>query len=160
MSESLGLGDIVIAKDVIDYDMDCRNFILSFNPSYKHKLGEIPFSNLRAFPCDPKLMEIALKSNVEAKTHVGRIATGSEFVVQSRKQHLFDKYWKELENPLCLEMEGSAVAQICHVYKIPFLVLRTISDTFSGDANEEFDKFLKVAAEHNNAIALFILKNL
>eukprot|EP01080_Neovahlkampfia_damariscottae_P011951 gene11951-5352_t len=160
MSEDNELGEIVIGKDVIDYDMDCRNFILPFDSEYKHKLGEIPFTKLRAFACDQKLIEIAMKSDTKVTKKIGRIATGSEFVVQSRKQEIFDKSWKELEFPLCVEMEGSAVAQICQVYNIPFLLLRTISDTFKGDANLEFGKFLKVAAEHNNSMALFIVKNL
>jgi adenosylhomocysteine nucleosidase len=160
MSESLGLGDVVIGKDVIDYEMDCRNFILPWDRNYQHKLGEIPFLNFRTYAGDEKLAEIAMKSNVGVKIHSGRIATGSEFVIQSRKQDLYDKFWKDLEYPLCLEMEGSAVAQICHVYKIPFILLRAISDTFKGDANQEFEKFLKIAAEHNNQMAVFIIKNL
>eukprot|EP01080_Neovahlkampfia_damariscottae_P005324 gene5324-9134_t len=160
MSESIGLGDIIIAKDVIDYEMDCRNFKLPWDETYQHKLGEIPFLQLRTFPCDKKLIDIAMKTKIEVSKKLGRIASGSEFVIQSRKKEIYDKIWKELEFPDCLEMEGSAVAQICHVYQIPFLLIRTISDTFKGDANLEFGKFLKVAAQHNNEMAIDIIKNL
>ena len=48
-------------------------------------------------------------------------------------------------------MEGAAIAQICHLSNIPFLVIRSISDSPNGNNNITFDDFLdqssKMAAE-------------
>ena len=143
-----------------DFFSCARNFKLPWDVNYEHKLGEIPFLNLRKFSSDQHLIDIAMNVKIEVNKTIGRIATGSEFVIQSRKQEIFDKFWKELEYPDCLEMEGSAVAQICSVYNIPFLLIRTISDTFKGNTNTEFGEFLKVAAKHNNQMVIEMIKNL
>lgn len=49
-------------------------------------------------------------------------------------------------NADCIEMEGSAIAQVCKLDKIPFLVVRSISDKPNGQNEITFDKFLEKAS--------------
>lgn len=162
LTNELEIGDIVIAKDLVDYDMNCTNFKNFMEPDYKYQIGEIPFTSpkVHILPCDKSLIELGLKSSVskETKLYIGRIATGSEFLTQDRKKGL-KNLWTELENPLGAEMEGSAVAQICFAFEIPFLAIRAISDKLDGDANKEFGTFVQKAADNTYTIIQNIVKN-
>ena len=57
------------------------------------------------------------------------------------------KILKELPETLFVEMEGAAVAQICHDSNIPFCSVRTISDKANDVAHLDFNKFLNEAAK-------------
>ena len=55
---------------------------------------------------------------------------------------------------LCVEMEGAAIAQVCYLCKIPFLVVRAISDSpYEKDNHITFEEFLKISS---NMAANFI----
>jgi len=56
-----------------------------------------------------------------------------------------------LPDLLCVEMEGAAVAQVCHEYGIPFGVVRTISDSADENAGHYFPRFLSEIARHYSA---------
>lgn len=72
------------------------------------------------------------------KLLIGSILSGDQFVSS-------DEMNKELgsrfESALCVEMEGAAVAQICYEAKVPYIIVRAISDSGSGEANIQFDEF-------------------
>jgi adenosylhomocysteine nucleosidase len=59
-----------------------------------------------------------------------------------------------------VEMEGAAMAQVCAVNRLPFAVVRTISDRADGDAVHDFNRFLPTVAHNSFAIAKHVLKNL
>jgi adenosylhomocysteine nucleosidase len=129
--------------------MNCKNFHLDFDMNYRHKIGEIPFLNIRVISCDQTLFKKASECKIEdnVKVYKGRIATGSEFLNSDRKTEL-KSLWEECGNPLCAEMEGFAIAQICSAFKIPFLLLRSISDEVNGNASKDFHEFIKHAAKN------------
>ena len=49
---------------------------------------------------------------------------------------------------LAVEMEGAAVAQVCHEYGVPYAVMRTVSDRADYTAHMDFAAFLKEVASH------------
>lgn len=57
-------------------------------------------------------------------------------------------------------MEGAALAQVCTVNRIPWLIVRTISDKANEDAIVDFHKFLPIVAKNSFAVIEHILKNL
>ena len=61
--------------------------------------------------------------------------------LQKMKEKIRNKF-----NADCIEMEGSAIAQVCKLDKIPFLVVRSISDKPNGQNEITFDKFLEKAS--------------
>ena len=96
--------------------------------------------------------------------HAGRIVSGSEFVTTERKAALAP-VWEELSGeaggtpPLAVEMECAAVAQVCLQFGKPFLGLRAISDTTTGDANEDFGAFCQEAADRLWPVVEHVAKN-
>ena len=48
--------------------------------------------------------------------------------------------------PLAVEMEGAAVAQVCHDYGLPFAAVRTISDRADDTAHVDFPVFVRDVA--------------
>ena len=51
-------------------------------------------------------------------------------------------------NALCVEMEGASIAQVCFLSHIPFLVIRSISDSPNSKDNKmTYDEFLTISSE-------------
>jgi adenosylhomocysteine nucleosidase len=160
------VGDVVIATDVVNYDMDCTNFILPFAPDFRHSRGQLPFLNWTEFVCDGRLGSLAqeaaeqeeVKSSFQGAVSRGRVVSGSEFLTTKRKAALAE-VWAATGNPACVEMEGAAVGQICKLYGIPFLLIRALSDTLEGDASDDFNAFCDSVAEHTAPMLIHILEH-
>ena len=65
-------------------------------------------------------------------------------------QETFDGY--------CTEMEGAAVAHVCHILGTPFLIIRSISDKANHDAQMDYPEFVKIAAKNSKKMIEGILK--
>ena len=86
--------------------------------------------------------EQTLKNSIK-KLKIGTIASGDIFCTELKMKEKI----KEKFNADCIEMEGSAIAQVCKLDKIPFLVVRSISDKPNGQNEITFDKFLENASK-------------
>jgi adenosylhomocysteine nucleosidase len=82
--------------------------------------------------------------------HRGLVASGDRFVGDAAvAQDLLEA----LPGTLCVEMEGAAVAQVCHEYEVPCAILRTVSDRADAAAPVDFAAFLgRVASHYSNGI--------
>ena len=77
------------------------------------------------------------------KIKKGIIATGDIFCTDiEMKNKIFSKFDAD-----CVEMEGAAIAQVCYLDKIPFIVIRSISDSPNGNNEIDFDKFVELASK-------------
>ena len=143
ISKEVNICDIVIADKLVQHDFD----ITSFN----HKKGYIP--NVGDFvSCDEYLIKIANEIETDSKKHIGTIASGDIFVTDtSMSNKIFTKF-----NALCVEMEGASIAQVCYLSHIPFLVIRSISDSPNNEDNEiTYEEFLELSSK---TIAKFMMK--
>lgn len=138
-NDELDIGDIVIASKLVQHDFDITAF--------GHTKGYI--SNVGQFiESDNTLIEemkntISKLKNIECKIKIGIIATGDIFCTDLKmKEKIRNKF-----NADAIEMEGAAIAQVCKLDNIPFIVIRSISDKPNGDNNITFDKFLEKASE-------------
>lgn len=148
LAPDLAPGDAVVARDVIQHDMDCT--ALGF------ARGEVPFTGERIFTCDPTLVAAALTAQVGHRLRAGRILAGDRFVTHADKKcHAY--LTGELAGD-AVEMEGAAVGQVCARNKIPFVVVRTISDRADGAAPVDFAKILPLAAANAAAVTRRILE--
>jgi adenosylhomocysteine nucleosidase len=146
------VGDIVISNELIEHDFDCVAFGM--------KPGQIPRMDTSIFKADSKLIEVAEKSAYslfdKKSVYTGRIVSGDEFVAEPKKIEWLRKTF----NSECTEMEGAAVAHVCHLFKTPFVVIRSISDKANDDAKTDFQEFVKLAAKNSKKIIVEMLKNL
>ena len=97
---------------------------------------------------DAKLFDISAPKLV-----LGDIASGDQFISSLKK---ITKLNKQIPSAICVEMEGAAVAQICYEYKMPFSIIRIISDKANDNATIDFSKFSNSIASN---YALGILEN-
>lgn len=141
--------DIVIALDCVQHDLDVSAF--------GYKKGEHPDLKKIEFPSDEKFVETTKSFTPEGYAlHYGRILTGDCVVVDSSiKAKLVEDF-----NGDCVEMEGGAVAQVCHMYGVKFGLLRSISDGDGDDdeAHEEFRTNMQSASEKCGDVILHVIK--
>ncbi|MEI7941887.1 MAG: 5'-methylthioadenosine/adenosylhomocysteine nucleosidase [Candidatus Riflemargulisbacteria bacterium] len=151
LADDLNIGDILIANDLVQHDMDVTN--LGF------KLGQIPYTDIRFIECDKVLLKTATTySSDKHQVRVGRILTGDTFVTHEQ-QVLLKHRFQELQGD-AVEMEGAAVALVAHLNKIPCIIIRTISDKADGSALINFNDFLPVASENSYKIISHILNKI
>jgi len=148
MDARAGIGDIVVSDDLVQHDFDSTAFGDS-------EVGEIPRLGMRFFKADKLLIDVALSAPVDTyKLLKGRIATGDQFIADAAHKNKI----KELFAPLCVEMEGAAIAHACHLNSVPFVVIRAVSDNADGSADITFEKFLNLAATNSSLIVEAILR--
>lgn len=150
ISDKLNVGDVVVADDCIQHDLDARG--LGF------PRGAVPYTEHRYFKTDHRLKKLALSAPCQHPIHEGRILTGDHFITKS-EMHEFNYLTEELQGD-AVEMEGAAVGQVCSVNEIPFLIIRTISDKANEEAAVNFNKFLPVVANNSFEVVSHILKML
>jgi adenosylhomocysteine nucleosidase len=141
------VGDVVIGKEYLQHDMDA-------SPLFpRHELPLYGKSRLLADTAMCTMLSIALraysagadsqKDLKKANIHEGLILSGDRFV--SSKEEVM-KLRAELPDALCVEMEGAAIAQVCHDYQLPYCAVRTISDRADDDAHVDFPRFIAQVA--------------
>lgn len=139
----LSIGDIVISTHCMQHDMDAT--ALGFAK------GEIPFATESVFAADSRLVELARRAAEQlypGKTRIGKVLSGDQFVADREKVR---ELYQEMRGD-CVEMEGSAVAQVCHLNGVPFVILRSMSDRADGSAHVNFTEFTRLASERSAAI--------
>ena len=135
----LNIGDIVIGEKLIQHDFDITAF--DHDKGYITGVGEYIYS-------DSELIEKFenAANNLKEKDYKikkGIIATGDIFCTDiEMKNKIFSKF-----NADCVEMEGAAIAQVCYLDNIPFIVIRSISDSPNGNNEIDFDKFVELASK-------------
>ena len=145
LNDELEIGDIVIGKKLVQHDFDITAF--------GHEKGYITDTGM-IFESDDNLTKEYNKPNGEYKILVGTIASGDIFCNQvSMKEKIRTKF-----NADCVEMEGAAIAQVCYLDKIPFIIIRSISDSPNGKNAIVFDEFVKLAAKRCAEILLEFFK--
>lgn len=139
LSNEINIGDIVIAKDVVQHDMD--------GTATGDPPGEILFNDEKRIdiPADEaviKNLEIACKDLKNTKTVIGRIATGDVFVDARERRHSIHNTF----GAIACEMEGGAIGQVCYRNGVPFGIIRCISDDIDENEFVDFIKFRETAA--------------
>ncbi|OJF17243.1 MAG: 5'-methylthioadenosine/S-adenosylhomocysteine nucleosidase [Bacillaceae bacterium G1] len=144
LEPTLDIGDIVISTDCIQHDMDVRP--LGF------ARGMIPFMDQSIFVADPELVALATRAAQEVlagkQVVQGRILSGDQFVADlDTVGNLYLEF-----GGACVEMEGAAVAQVCSLNAVPFVIIRSMSDRADKSANVNFLEFVGLAAESSYRI--------
>lgn len=124
----LNIGDIVIADKVCYIDVDAHEF--------GYECGQVPGFPLY-FEADQKYIESKLnilkESNFSFKIWNGLIASSDTFMTRDK----ISKFPILEIKPFCVEMEAAAVGQSAYLMKVPFVIIRSISDIITSPANAD-----------------------
>ena len=152
LHKDLKIGDIVVSDDAVQYDMDCTAF--------GDKMGIIPRMKESFFKADERLVklakDVAEEICSEHKVLIGRVASGDKFVGDSASKA---KILSDVQG-FCCEMEGAAIAHACYLNKVPFVIIRSISDNADGEADMTFEKFVPIAAKNSSNFIEEMLKKM
>ncbi|WP_119157200.1 5'-methylthioadenosine/adenosylhomocysteine nucleosidase [Caldimonas tepidiphila] len=166
VGEGVRVGDVVVADALLQHDMDASPLF----PRY-----EVPLTGRAAFPADAAMSgrlaaaaaavladageligrEHLAPFGIEApRLHRGLVASGDRFVSGAAESRALCAALAQAGHlPLAVEMEGAALAQVCHDFGVPFAVLRTISDRADDSAHVDFLAFIReVASRYAAAI--------
>jgi adenosylhomocysteine nucleosidase len=159
LHDDLAIGDVVVASELVQHDLA--------GPPEMFARSEIPLLGVVELATDAPLTAAAVEAADDflgdgfgavvggqvleelgigrPKVHVGQVATGDEFIEGALKQIVRER----APAAMCVDMEGAAVAQVCHeLGGVPLCVVRAISDLASGTASVDFPKFLDRLASH------------
>ncbi|MDQ0231554.1 5'-methylthioadenosine/S-adenosylhomocysteine nucleosidase [Metabacillus malikii] len=147
----LNVGDVVISSEVRHNDVD----VTAFNYEYGQVPGLPP-----AFIPNEKLIDIAVTKAKEIKdiqVKKGLIVTGDSFLSDPEKVEFIRNKFNDLHAG---EMEAAAIAQVCHLFNIPFLVIRSLSDIAGKESNVSFEQFLDKAAKNSAQLILSMIEEI
>ena len=147
IGEGLKIGDIVISTKLAYHDVDVTES--------GYAMGQLPGSPLY-FDADTfyvNQIEIAAE-RTKLNYHTGLIVSGDQFIDDKAKIATIKKAFTEA---LASEMEGAAVAQVCTQFKVPFVVIRAMSDVGDENASVNFDEFVVQAGQKSVKMLLNFL---
>ncbi len=146
----INIGDMVLSTDAVQHDVDATVF--GYQP------GQIPQLGTVSFKADETLRKTAreccLKVNPEIGVYEGRVLTGDQFISgKTKKRWLVDTF-----QGACAEMEGAAIAQAAFLNKVPFLIVRAISDKADDSAAMDYAEFERKAIVHSMNLIMELIK--
>ena len=162
MGSGVRVGDVVVANGFVQHDMDA-------SPLFPRH--EVPLYGRARFETDVNLSAQLAEAGQQVlakaaqhlgagtladfqldspRVHQGLVISGDRFVATSTESQALRL---ALPDALAVEMEGAAVAQVCHDYEVPFAAVRTISDRADDAAHTDFNRFIReVASRYSLAI--------
>ncbi len=164
LGEGIKVGDVVVATEFVQHDLDVSPLFSRY---------EVPLYGRTRFNGDAALTALlfdAARSALEstgaataypgATAHRGLIASGDRFVSGAHESSALRAALASAGHEvLAVEMEGAAVAQVCHDYGIPFAAVRTISDRADDNAHVDFPLFVaQVASQYARDIMANLLR--
>lgn len=150
IGDGLKVGDVVISSGVAYHDVN--------STAFGYKPGQLP-DQPQIFTADAnyvqKIQDAAAATNLT--THVGLIVTGDQFISSTPAIEKIKSIYPEA---LASEMEGGAIGQVATQFKVPFVVIRAMSDVGDENASVSFDEFIIEAGKRSAAMLLAFLKAL
>lgn len=136
LNDNLNIGDIVVGEKLVQHDFDVTAF--------GREKGFIPETG-KFFESDKDLLEKSKNIKIQnQKILTGIIGSGDIFLTDTNLKETIKKDY----NCCCVEMEGAAIAQVCTLNEMPFLVIRSISDIPNGNNELDFNEYLKLASKN------------
>ena len=141
----LEVGDIVVSIDTLQHDIDASVF--------GDPRGVIPGMVESVFLADKRLLDIIDQITLkDQKILKGRVVTGDQAIGCGITKTLLYEHF----HGFCVEMEGGAIAHVCYLNKIPFLIIRAISDKADEKVEVNYNEFIELAAKNSS----FLLENI
>lgn len=151
LSKELSVGDIAVAKSVVEHDMDTT--------AVGDEPGLISGLNVVNINCDDKISNAMMKiiSRIHSiKAVQGVIASGDQFISSEKGRNRIITQF----NAIAAEMEGASIGHVCAMNNVRFGVMRAISDGADTDSVVDYPTFAKMAAKNSVSIAVQLIQEL
>lgn len=159
LSPQVRVGDVVVARSFMQHDLDASPLFPRYEvPLYgrahfdadAHLSARLRTAAQRALPRLLAGLPVAQRLGLalhEARVHAGLVVSGDRFVASHGESRDLQQ---RLPDALAVEMEGAAMAQVCHDYQLPFAAVRIISDRADDHATVDFLHFIRhIAARYS-----------
>lgn len=143
MDPVLQIFDTVVAEKAAYYDVE--ESILT---------EEYPYMESVYFESDRKMLAASKEysRNCGGRVFFGTMVTGEQFIEDERRDEINGRF-----APLCVDMETAGIAHACYINKVPFLAVRTITDTAEHKGLETYSNNSHKAAEIAAGIVMGII---
>lgn len=149
LTPELSIGSIAVSTGVVQHDMDTS--------ALGDPIGLISGINRIMLPADAALSDTlcACARSLGIVARQGVIASGDQFIANGERKDFIAKHF----SAIACEMEGAAIGHVCYINKVPFCVLRAISDSADGSSHMDYPAFVKLAAAQSVELMLSFFKN-
>ncbi|MET3076924.1 5'-methylthioadenosine/S-adenosylhomocysteine nucleosidase [Pantoea leporis] len=150
LAPTLKVGDIVVSDEVRYHDADVTAF--GYEPG---QMASCP----AAFVADDKLIAAAERviKQLDLNAVRGLVVSGDAFINGAAP---LERIRTTFPQAIAVEMEATAIGHVCHQFKVPFVVVRAISDVADQESHLSFDEFLSVAAKQSSLMVENLLVQL
>lgn len=140
--------DVVVSTQTCYHDVSCGDNV---DPGQVQGLP-------RFFDSDQRMVEVAKAMQTDVRIVPGQICTGDQFITNRDQLNVIKAVYPE---GLAVDMESAAIAQVCHLFEVPFVSFRIISDTPGAEAHfEEYLNFWQTMADKSFSVTRLFLNNL
>lgn len=148
MNHELEIFDTVISTEVAYHDV-APNILTDFHPWLKTVY----------FKADQELLNMTQKAVDKLyknyKVIWGRMVTGEAFITDEGREKINKEF-----APLTVDMETASIAHVCHVNNVPFISIRSITDTATHSGTGHFEENCKKASIIAKDITVALLTEL
>ena len=149
--EKIAIGDTVLVAKVAHHDLE-PGVLLNHPPYLAQDSGEF-------FPTDPEYLQRAIQAagdlKLDYRVFTGPVVSGETFIEKEGREEIIKRF-----APLAVDMEIAGVAHACYRSEVPFLALKSITDTEEDSGLGVFEENYKLARENAQNLLLEILKKL
>ena len=140
--------DVVASAQIVYHDVWCGE-----GNAYGQIQGMPTF-----FEGNKTLFDCAISLDTETPIHGGLICSGDKFITDREELDVIKGNFPE---GLAVDMESGSIAQVCHIYKVPFISFRIISDTPGAENHwEQYTNFWGEMADRSFGVTKAFLESL
>lgn len=145
---SLCVGDVVVSTECVYHDAYCGS---------EYAFGQIMGMPER-YASPAALVEKAMTLDCPTKVRNGLTVSGEWFVDTKEKMR---DILSSFPDAMAVDMESCSIAQTCHIYGIPFVSFRIISDVpLKGDNVAQYNDFWQRLADSSFTVTKAFLEKL
>ena len=148
IDKCLKVMDVVASAQIVYHDVWCGE-----GNAYGQIQGMPTF-----FEGNKTLFDCAISLDTETPIHGGLICSGDKFITDREELDVIKGNFSE---GLAVDMESGSIAQVCHIYKVPFISFRIISDTPGAENHwEQYTNFWGEMADRSFGVTKAFLESL
>ena len=148
IDKCLKVMDVVASKQIVYHDVWCGE-----GNAYGQVQGLPTY-----FKGNGTLFDCAMSLDTDTAIHGGLICSGDKFITDRKE---LDEIKRNFPEGLAVDMESGAIAQVCYIYKVPFISFRIISDTPGAENHwEQYTNFWGEMADRSFGVTKAFLDSL